>query len=162
VSSGIIGTIFSEMELHGSYLSTSGRPFTVAILPTIDVSNTGRSNLGFGYNDRPDVTGNPNLSRPTAERWFNTAAFAPAPFGSFGNAPRNLLQGPAYRSLNLAVVKNVLFERPSRLQLRLEVFNLFNGANFDLPDAFLGSPTFGQILSAGSPRRFQFGVKWVF
>ena len=50
----------------------------------------------------------------------------------------------------------------ARLQLRFEVFNLFNQSNFDLPDAFLGSPTFGQILSAGSPRRVQFGVKALF
>ena len=46
-----------------------------------------------------------------------------------------------------------------RLQLRLEAFNLLNRTNFDLPDNFLGSPTFGQILSAGSPRRLQFGTK---
>ena len=161
-SDGMVGKILSEMELQGTYLFTSGRPFTVAILPTIDVSNTGRSNLGFGYNDRPNVTGDPNLSKPSAEEWFNTGAFAFPPFGSFGDAPRNMLQGPAYRNLNLAVVKSVLFGFERRLQLRAEVFNVFNGANFDLPDAFLGSPTFGQILSAGSPRRFQFGVKYLF
>ena len=34
----------------------SGRPFTVALRPDIDNSNTGRSNLGFGVNDRPNVT----------------------------------------------------------------------------------------------------------
>jgi hypothetical protein len=28
------------------------------------------------------------------------------------------------------------------------VFNLFNTTNLDLPDAFVGSPTFGQVLSA--------------
>ena len=53
-------------------------------------------------------------------------------------------------------------ERSSKLQLRLEAFNLFNHANFDLPDNFLGSPTFGQILSAQSPRRFQLGAKVLF
>ena len=84
------------------------------------------------------------------------------PFGSFGNAERNMLQGPAYKALNLALVKNLRFSPTARLQLRAEAFNLFNRANFDLPDAFLGSPTFGQILSAGSPRRFQFGVKYLF
>ena len=43
-----------------------------------------------------------------------------------------------------------------------EVFNLLNTTNFDQPDAFLGSPTFGQILSAGSPRRMQLGVRVLF
>jgi hypothetical protein len=37
-----------------------------------------------------------------------------------------------------------------------------NRVNYDLPDSFFGSPTFGQILSAGSPRRFQFGIRTTF
>ena len=162
LSSGMVGKILSEMELQGTYLFTSGRPFTVAILPTIDASNTGRSNLGFGYNDRPNVTGDPGVSNPSADQWFNTGAFAFPAFGSFGDAPRNMLEGPDYKNVNLALVKNVLFGLRSRLQIRVEGFNVFNRANFDLPDAFLGSPTFGQILSSGSPRRFQFGVKYIF
>jgi hypothetical protein len=48
------------------------------------------------------------------------------------------------------------------LELRGEAFNLLNRVNYDLPDQFFGSPTFGQILSAQSPRRFQFGVRMVF
>ena len=38
-----------------------------------------------------------------------------------------------------------------RLQLRAEAFNLLNRTNLDLPDAFFGSPTFGQMLSARQP-----------
>jgi hypothetical protein len=137
----------------------SGRPFTVAIHPDIEVSNTGRSNLGFGYNDRPNVTGSGAL--PVADRsedaWFNTGAYSFPAFGTFGNAGRNSLEGPGYRNLNLAVLKLVP-AASARIQLRLEMFNLFNTTNFDLPDAFLGSPTFGRILAAGSSRRGQVGV----
>ena len=46
----------------------TGRPFTVAIHPDIDASNTGRSNLGFGYNDRPNVSGDPTLSESDRHR----------------------------------------------------------------------------------------------
>ena len=158
----MVGSVLSEMDLQVVYQFWSGRPFTVAVLPTIDVSNTGRSNLGFGYNDRPNVIGEPTVSNKTPEQWFNTGAFSFPAFGSFGDAPRNFLEGPSYKNVNVALVKNVLFGLRSRLQLRAEAFNVFNRANFDLPDAFLGSPTFGQILSAQSPRRFQFGVKYVF
>ena len=152
----------ADWEVQGILTLQSGRPFTVAVHPDIDQSNTGRSNLGFGYNDRPNVSGDPSVDDPTAERWFDTTAFSFAPFGSFGNAGRNILDGPGYQNINLAVIKHVSLGGDARLQLRAETFNLWNHANLDLPDAFLGSPTFGQILSAQSPRRFQFGVKALF
>ena len=49
-----------------------------------------------------------------------------------------------------------------QVDLRAEVFNVINRTNYDLPDSFFGSPTFGKILGAGSPRRFQFGVRTIF
>ena len=150
-------------QLHGVATMNSGRPFTVALHPDIDQSNTGRSNLGFGNNDRPNVTGDPTLpvEERNEEHWFDTAAFSMPAFGTFGNAGRNTLQGPGYRNVNFGIVKLVPLGA-ARLQLRLELFNAFNRDNFDLPDAFLGSPTFGRILSAGSPRRVQLGVKALF
>jgi hypothetical protein len=153
----------NDWQLHGVAALNSGRPFTVALLPEIDRSNTGRSNLGFGNNDRPDVAGDPSVPSDdrSEDRWFNTAAFSLPPFGSFGNSRRNSLEGPGYRNLNLGIIKPVAIG-DVRLQLRLEIFNVFNNANLDLPDAFLGSPTFGRILSAGSPRRIQFGFKALF
>ena len=159
---GWMTTLFSNLELQGVATFQSGRPFTVALLPDIDNSNTGRSNLGFGNNDRPDVSGDPELSKPTADEWFNTAAFSLPPFGSFGNAQRNALQGPAYANLNVALVKLVRLGARGQLQLRAEAFNVLDRANFDLPDAFFGSPTFGKILSAQSPRRVQLGVRVIF
>jgi hypothetical protein len=141
----------------------TGRPFTVAIHPDIDASNTGRSNLGFGNNDRPNVTGSGSLpsDERTEERWFNTAAYSMPAFGTFGNVGRNSLDGPGYKNLNVAVVKLVPIGAV-RLQLRLETFNIFNVTNYDLPDGFLGSPTFGRILSAGAPRRVQLGARLLF
>jgi hypothetical protein len=137
----------------------SGRPFTVALLPEIDNSNTGRASLGFGANDRPNQIGDPALSTRGPGAWFNAAAFAFPPFGSFGDVGRNTLEGPGFANVNVGLLKHVPLGSRVRLQLRLEAFNVLNRANFDLPDNFLGSPTFGQILSAGSPRRLQFGTK---
>jgi hypothetical protein len=151
-----------DWEVQGVVTLQSGRPFTVAVHPDIDISNTGRSNLGFGNNDRPNVSGDPSVSTPTADQWFNVAAFSMPAFGTFGNAGRNILDGPGYQNVNVALLKRLAIGGAVRLQLRAEAFNLFNHTNFDLPDAFLGSPTFGRILSAQSPRRIQFGVKLVF
>ena len=149
-------------ETHGIVTLQSGRPFTVALLSEIDNSGTGRSILGFGNNDRPNVVGNPELSSGTTSQWFNTSAFAfPAP-GTFGNAGRNILDGPGFQNVNVSLVKNTAFSEFVKLQFRAEAFNLFNHPNFNLPDIFLGSPTFGRITSARDPRHIQFGLKLLF
>ena len=70
--------------------------------------------------------------------------------------------GPGYASVNASLVKNSTLSERVNLQLRAEAFNLFNRPNFNLPDNFLGSPTFGQITSARDPRHLQFGVKLLF
>jgi hypothetical protein len=159
---GWLSDLLSDWEVSGILTLQSGRPFTVALPPEFDNSNTGRSTLGFGANDRPDLVGDPELADPGPEGWFDTTAFSVPPRGSFGNAGRNILDGPGYGNLNLAILKHVGLGQDARLQLRLEAFNLFNRTNFDLPDNFLGSPTFGQILSAQSPRRLQIGAKLLY
>jgi outer membrane receptor protein involved in Fe transport len=140
----------------------TGRPFTVALQSTLDNSNTGRSNLGFGANDRPNVVGNPTLSNRTPQQWFNTAAFVVPPFGTFGNAGRNILESPGFGTVNMSLLKNTRITEHTDLQFRVEAFNLFNRTNFDLPDNFVGDPAFGSIQSAGSPRHIQFGLKLLF
>lgn len=160
--SGLLSSFLSGWQTFGIVTVQSGRPFTVALLSEIDNSGTGRSILGFGANDRPNVVGNPNLANRSAGQWFNQSAFAfPAP-GTFGNAGRNILEGPGYTSVNASLVKNAPLSERIKLQLRAEAFNLFNHPNFNLPDNFLGSPTFGQITSARDPRHLQFGVKLLF
>ncbi|HEU4768733.1 MAG TPA: hypothetical protein VFS77_15225, partial [Pyrinomonadaceae bacterium] len=159
---GWVSTVLSGWETHGIVTVQSGRPFTVALLPELDNSGTGRSILGFGANDRPNVVGNPEISNRTPEQWLNTAAFAfPAP-GTFGNAGRNILDGPGFLNVNASLTKNTHLTERVNLQFRAEVFNLFNHPNFNLPDNFLGSPTFGRISSARDPRHIQFGLKLLF
>ncbi len=149
-------------QTYGIWTVQTGHPFTVALLPDLDNSNTGRSNLGFGSNDRPDVERRAALGNRRADRWFDTAAFAMPRYGSFGNAGRNILTGPGYGNANVSLVKNTRVSDAASVELRIEAFNLLNRANLDLPDIFFGSPTFGKIQSAGSPRRLQLGMKLVF
>jgi hypothetical protein len=160
--SGWATALLSGWQTFGIVTLQTGRPFTVALLSEIDQSNTGRSTLGFGANDRPDVVGDPEVSDPSPDRWFNPAAFAFPQFGSFGDAGRNILDGPGFQNVNASLLKNTYLKEGLNLQFRIEAFNLFNHPNFNLPDNFLGSPTFGQILSAQSPRHIQLGVKLLF
>jgi len=140
----------------------TGQPFTVSLLPDFDNSNTGIDSLGFGANDRPNVVGNPRLSNPSANEWFNTSAFAIPPYGTFGNSGRNTLEGPGMATVDLSLVKNTAIRDRATVQFRVEGFNVLNHTNLGLPDNFIGSPTFGQILSAGNPRRVQLGIKLLF
>jgi hypothetical protein len=156
------GRLRGGWQTNGVWTFQTGRPFTVALLADLDNSNTGISSLGFGANDRPNLLRNPALSQPGPDRWFDTTAFAVPPYGSFGNAGRNILTGPGFQNVNVSVIKTTGLSERARLQFRAEAFNLLNHVNLDLPDIFVGSPTFGKIQSAESPRRIQFGLKLLF
>jgi hypothetical protein len=161
-NAGWLSSILSGWQSFGVLTFQSGRPFTVALLPDIDNSGTGRSILGFGANDRPNLIGNTHLDHRSPEEWFSTSAFAFAPPGRFGNAGRNILDGSGYQNVNVSLLKDTNLSEDLNLQIRAEFFNLFNHPNFNLPDNFLGSPTFGRITSARDPRHIQFGVKLLF
>lgn len=149
-------------QTNGVWTFQTGRPFTVTLLPGTDNSNTGLPSIGFGVVDRPNVIGNPNISNQGPDHWFNTGAFVTPPYGSFGNAGRNILEGPGFSSVDVSLVKNTMIREATTLQFRAEIFNLLDRANFGLPDSFVGSPSFGSVLSAGTPRRIQFGLKLLF
>ena len=83
-------------------------------------------------------------------------------YGAFGNAGRNILTGPRFYSIDVSAIKDTMLREGLTLQFRAEIFNLFDASNFGLPDGYLGSPTFGRLVSAGTPRRVQFGLKVLF
>ncbi len=157
------GRLLGGWQTFGVWSFQTGRPFTVALLPDVDNSNTGFSSLGFGgANDRPNRMHEAVLANPGPNGWFDTTAFAMPAYGTFGNAGRNILTGPGLQRIDVSLVKNTVLADRATMQLRVEAFNLLNHTNFGLPDIFLGSPTFGMIHSAGSSRRIQFGLKLLF
>jgi hypothetical protein len=160
--SAFLSALLAGWSTSGIVTMQSGRPFTVALLPEIDNSNTGIATLGFGANNRPDRLASGKLSAPEPDGWFDSRAFVIADYGSFGNSGRNILDGPGYRDVSVSVVKDSIIREGMTLQFRTEIFNALNHTNFDLPDIYLGSPTFGRISSAANPRRIQFGFKLIF
>jgi hypothetical protein len=137
------------------FTAQAGAPFTVNL-------GVDRANIGAGPAQRPDQLRNPNLpaGQRTPDQWFDTGAFVlPAPF-SFGDAPRNSVLGPGFADMDLSLTKTWKFGEASKLEFRWETFNLFNRTNFDLPNRVFGTPNFGRIFSAKSPREMQFGVRW--
>ena len=140
----------------------SGSPINVTI-------STDRANIGISGLQRPDLVGpvpSLNCQTNTTNRdlinCFDASAFAlPAQF-TFGNAPRNLLRGPKSISTDLSMVKNVPLGGSVRLQVRVEIFNVFNNVNYGNPRSTFGSATFGRISSTGNMRQMQLGAKLIF
>ena len=172
---GLAGQLLGDWQINTIISLSSGVPFSVLIDgdPDRDVSddNSARPNLV------PGVSLNPSGSRG-ADQWFNPAAFtAPTP-GFRGTAGRNILTGPNFKSVDVSLVKNFRIDERRRVELRGEVFNLFNRANFDLPANsedgelvfnFLPPATFNPVSSAGrifstvgDSREIQLAVKFVF
>lgn len=139
--------------------AAGGRPLTPQL--SQDNSNTGNSGGIFGA-DRPLLLADPSLADPSPERFFDRAAFAAAPPLSFGNAGRNILTGPTTASVDLALVRSFRLAENATAEIRVEVFNLANHTNFDLPERTTDLPTFGRILSSGQARQLQLGLRFTF
>ena len=155
-TSGWAAMLASGWQLNAIATFQSGAPFTVNL-------GTDRANIGSGPAQRPDAVCDPNQNAPhTAAEWFNTTCFAlPAPF-TFGNAERNSVLSPGYANVDVAVAKDLRLANDARLELRWEIFNVFNRANFDVPNRIFGTPNFGRIFSALPARQMQIGVKLQF
>jgi hypothetical protein len=87
----------------------------------------------------------------------------------FGNLGRNLVIGPGFNNTDLSLVKDTALREKSRVQFRVEFFDLFNHANFGQPGNVVGTPGFGRITStrfqtgeSGSSRQIQFGIRVMF
>ncbi|MDA1305793.1 MAG: TonB-dependent receptor [Acidobacteria bacterium] len=166
----------SGWRLSGIYRMRSGSPLTPFVQTNRSRSlwspslgpGTGpdRPSYAPGFNKDNAVTGDPS-------QWFNPAAFVLQPVGTFGNVGRNELMGPDLQTMDLALSRTFGLSRLSMgrgtLELRAEVFNLFNRANFGPPSlvAFSGTTnneaplsSFGQIRSTiTSARQAQLGIR---
>ena len=146
------------------------RDWSIATVITLQsgvpVAVTQANSLGYaGFTtQRPNLVGDPELpaDQRTPDHWFNTAAFATASQFQIGTASRNPVRGPSYRDVDLAVMRLIRVGRERAVELRAEVFNLFNTANFSAPATTLGAANFGTITTALDPRVLQLAVKYSF
>ena len=152
-------SFFRGWQLSTLIAVQSGRPLT----PILELDNSNTGNIGgiFGY-DRPNLVGNHQLSSRDPDRYFDASAFAAADPFHFGNTGRNIIVGPGYASLDTALSKQFSVGQEHKIQIRAEVFNGLNRANFRLPEGFVGRPTFGKILSASPGRELQLSLRYSF
>lgn len=147
--SGVPDAIFGAWSVNLIFSAHSGYPLGMSMA---------NNQSGTAFGNRPDRICDGRLDDPTVQRFFDTSCFvAPAP-GVLGNAARTTLVGPGRWNADLALSKKV-----ANFQLRAEVFNVFNNAQFAAPNTVVGSPTFGRITSTvKSSRQVQLAVKYVF
>ncbi len=116
---------------------------------------------------RPDVVG--PLSYPkTLAAWYDRSAFAVPSGGRFGNAGRNIVEGPGYIVFNAGVAKRFAVGEGRQLELGASFVNILNHVNFGQPNMTVNVAAGGTITSthvflpAGVPRQGQLHLRWRF
>ena len=129
---------------------------------------------------RPDLVPGANPYLKDGVRWLNPAAFTTPQPGTFGNLPRNFLRGPEFWQADVLLSKDLRFATQG-VQVRVEIFNIFNRLNYENPAANLpnGTPgvpftdaqvgTFGYMLGPlnrtvglGTARQTQVSIRYSF
>ena len=154
-SHGIQSVVLGGWTANAIGSAQSGMPVTVT-----QATNT-NAFAGFSL-QRPNLIANPKLYGEDRSplRFFNTAAFATAPQFTLGNASRNPVRGPAFRDLDLALVKHTSLPHEGDLELRTELFNITNTPAFSQPNGSFGSAAFGSITSTTTdPRVLQLALR---
>jgi len=119
--------------------------------------------------DRPNMAPGRTLKDiylRTPEHWVDATAFTLPPAGTYGNVGRNVLTGPALKTVDASVFKTTRLTEQATLQFRAEAFNLLNRANFGIPNLVMLTPSGAPASSAGAitttattSRQIQLGLK---
>ncbi|HEY2120692.1 MAG TPA: TonB-dependent receptor [Candidatus Acidoferrum sp.] len=172
LSDGFLGRVLEGWSITGLVAAQTGHPYE--ILGNRDSNHTGLSARGtfIGGGSQPAGTD----KTYTGPDGF---AFELTPYDVQPNIGKNAWYGPDYVNVDTAVLKTSSISERVKLQLRVEVFNLFNHAQFSQPDnllqdvgtseqpAFKG--TFGESLTTitrpdgtTSARQIQVALKLLF
>lgn len=162
----------------------SGVPLNVTINRPDNIGSPSATNIPGGNSrgtQRPDLVPGVDPYLEDGVRWLNPAAFATPQPGTFGNLPRNFLRGPGFWQADLMFSKDFRFAGTQGLQVRVEIFNVFNRLNYEnpavnLPNGTPGVPftdaqagTFGYMLGPlnrtvglGTARQTQLSLRYTF
>jgi hypothetical protein len=162
--SRLANSLLGGWTFTGIHTIQSGAPLTFFMGDDVALDGTGgdqHAQLRSGIT-REDIKLDHSGRASMVGRFFNTDAFVPTnqvPRGTYGNAGRGLISGPALNSTDLSLLKDFILAEPARLQFRSEFFNAFNQVNFTTVTTSVNSSAFGRIRAAGEPRIIQFALK---
>ncbi len=170
-SSGVVNQIVGNWQMTGVFSAATGNYYTATDINNIAGSDCGGT-VGY-YCSRPNLVGNPNAKPCIPGTLFNTCAFAEnTVLGTFGNAGRNIIEGPGYKTWDTSFVKQFPFSEQKHLEFRAEFFNVLNHVNYlfgqfgaisaEPTPLELGQSGFGFPLAARAPRQIQVALKFYF
>jgi hypothetical protein len=165
--------VLNGWQFNSMFTFHTGAPFTV-----YNSSDTSGTDEGA---QRVNLVGDPyagvhhSFDRSTqSETWVNASAFAAPANGTFGTIPRNTLYGPGYGDVDLSVFKSTSITEKVAVQIRAEMFNIFNRDNLAPPNNTFGVDGFGTLydtigdysgapgIGPGEPFSMQLGAKIIF
>jgi hypothetical protein len=166
---GVGNKFVSGWSVSSIITAQSGFPFTPQL--SYNPSNNGDTRNPVRPFLNPNFTGSVILGKPS--QWFNPNAFiaSPSAGGFYGNLGRDAFIGPGLATWDFSALKNTKIRERLELQLRAEIFNLLNRANFNTPNLIVFTPptatnptglsgTAGAITSTSTTsRQVQFGLK---
>lgn len=156
-SNYFVDTLVSNFQLSGFYLHQTG-PFMTPITSSFsssdknspyhdgnDPTGTGLLYLGYSSVVRPDSAPgvSPYLSGAGARRTLNGAAYTqPLPhIGRQGNSAVGSLVGPGTDTFSTSLLKGISFTERVRVDMGVQVSNLFNHHNYDTPALDINVPS---------------------
>ena len=157
-------------EISGVTRIASGFPVTLSTNADRSLQGSSPNGVNNRYLDVPDFTGQPlNINsnpRSNGLQYFNSSAFQPNTPGTPGDAARRFFSGPGMLNTDAVLHRNFEIREGKVLQLRLEVFNLFNHVQFFGPAAVNGDvdnlSLFGKVQNSAPPRLMQLAAKFTF
>lgn len=165
---GFAAHLIGGWNLSGMWVARTGRPYNVTV-------NRSAADLPDGVASTPSASAPPQRpdfvpgaplypSVQTPDAWANVGAFRVPARGTWGNLGRNALRAPGMWQVDLGLGKQQRLTERVGLEFRAEMFNLFNRAQYGIPNANISNPAqFGRITSvinaqptgSGGPRQVQ-------
>jgi hypothetical protein len=162
-------------KLSTIYTAVGGRPIGVFKNGGGDPSGQGLTGTAIraNYDGSPVVY---NTRNPDAYVQIVPGQFTVPDPGTVGNSPRNILTGPGLSQWDMSLIKNTKLSEKLSFEIRWEVYNVLNRANFALaslnntatsaffgtltetPDVSAGNP----VIAQGGPRNMNFTLRFIF
>ena len=166
-----LGRAGKGWRLSTIYTALSGHPFSVFKNGTSDPSGQGLTGTAI----RGDFSGPITIRTRDPNAYVSNSFSVPAD-GTVGNTPRDFLIGPGLSQWDLTLAKNTKINEKLNVEVRWEVYNVLNRANYsrfsldngiqdsgfgtlsETPDVAAGNP----VIAQGGPRNMNFALKFTF